>query len=132
MRSTTFEADNNVGLALGLSTTRKQQYDFNRQSGLVSAVSESDDQGAGDAASPAKPAPVKAPVPSPANKGWLAFWERSKPYREIAAALAAVISGIVAISGGVAWIVAHFATQTQLHHLECRVTNNILTQLLPI
>ena len=39
---------------------------------------------------------------------------------------------IVTISGSVAWIVAHFATQAALHYLECRVTSNILIQLLPV
>lgn len=58
-----------------------------------------------------------------------AIWEQSKPYREIFATLVAII---VAISGGIAWLVAHFATQAQLHYLECRVSNSILTQLLPV
>jgi hypothetical protein len=58
-----------------------------------------------------------------------AFVEWSKPYREIIAVLVTVV---VSISGGVAWVVAHFATRDQLHYLECRVTNNILTQLLPV
>ena len=36
------------------------------------------------------------------------------------------------LSGAVAWIVAHFATQAELHFLECRVTHNFLTELMPI
>jgi hypothetical protein len=70
------------------------------------------------------------PAPPTAKKNRLsALLEWSKPYRETIAILTAVL---VAISGGVSWIVAHFATQAELHYLECRVTNNILTQLLPI
>lgn len=64
------------------------------------------------------------------NKGKLSvLLEWSKPYRELIAILVALV---ISISGSVAWIVAHFATQAQVHYLECRVTNNILTQLLPI
>jgi hypothetical protein len=64
------------------------------------------------------------------EKDWLSsLLERTKPYRELAAIFATVI---VSVSGAVAWVVAHFATQAELHYLECRVTNNVLTQLLPI
>ncbi|WP_374306244.1 hypothetical protein [Methylocella sp.] len=54
--------------------------------------------------------------------------EWSKPYREIGAILATTVG---LMSASIAWIVAHFATQAELHYLECRITNSILTQLLP-
>jgi hypothetical protein len=74
--------------------------------------------------------PVTAPTPPPAEKNRLsALLEWSKPYRETIAILTAVV---VAISASVSWIVAHFATEREVHYLECRVTNSILTQLLPI
>jgi hypothetical protein len=74
--------------------------------------------------------PAAPPAPPTAKKNKLsALLEWSKPYRETIAILTTVL---VAISAGVSWIVAHFATQAELHYLECRVTNNILTQLLPI
>jgi hypothetical protein len=64
------------------------------------------------------------------KKNWLSpFLAWSAPYRAFAAICGTVI---VSVSGGVAWIVAHFATQAELQYLECRVTDNILTQLLPI
>ena len=71
------------------------------------------------------------PVPTPAadKSGLSALLEWSKPYREIIGILLAVI---VAVSGGVAWIVSHFATQVELHYLECRVTNTIANPLLPV
>ncbi len=55
--------------------------------------------------------------------------ERSKSYREAIGIVAAVV---VAISGAVAWVVAHFATQAALHLVECRVTNSMTAQLLAI
>jgi hypothetical protein len=74
--------------------------------------------------------PSASPGPHITEKNRLsALLEWSKPYRETLGILTAVV---IAISAGVSWTVAHFATQKQLHYLECRVTNNILTQLLPI
>jgi hypothetical protein len=54
-----------------------------------------------------------------------AFLEWVKPYKEFAALAFAVIA---AISGGVAWAVAHFATRAELFYLECRINNNMATQ----
>jgi hypothetical protein len=77
----------------------------------------------------AGPSAAGGPEPEE-NKGWIsALLKKSEPYRQIIGIMSGVV---VATSAGVAWIVAHFATVTELHYLECRVTNNILTQLLPI
>jgi hypothetical protein len=73
--------------------------------------------------------PQDTPIPTSSSGRLSAILEWIKPYREIAAILTALI---VLISGGIAWVVAHFATRSEVHYLECRVTNNILTQLLPI
>ena len=75
---------------------------------------------------PPQPAPTAA-VEKRSSLSALLEW--SKPYREVIAILATVV---VAVSGGVSWTVAHFATQVQLHYLECRVTNTIANQLLPV
>jgi hypothetical protein len=50
-----------------------------------------------------------------------------KPYKEIAALL---IATIMALSGAVAWAVAHFATQAELFYLECRINSAMETQSL--
>jgi hypothetical protein len=83
-------------------------------------------------ASPTGPPAAAAQVSFPAadkKSGLSNFLEWSKPYREV---IAVLVTLIVSISGAVAWVVAHFATRAEMHYLECRVTNNILTQLLPI
>jgi hypothetical protein len=54
------------------------------------------------------------------------FLEWSKPYREI---IALGVSIILAISGAVAWAVAHFATQTAVSNLECKLTHQLTSQL---
>jgi DNA repair ATPase RecN len=63
----------------------------------------------------------------PTTLGALLEW--TKPYRET---IAIVVAVTAAISGAVSWTVAHFATQAELHFLECRMTNNIVTQLMPV
>lgn len=50
----------------------------------------------------------------------------TKPYREI---IAIAVAAIVAISGGVAAIVAHFATEVELTNLECKLTHQLTSQL---
>jgi hypothetical protein len=41
--------------------------------------------------------------------------ERTRPYREL---IGIAVAGIAALSGAVAWAVAHFATQAELFYLE--------------
>lgn len=68
--------------------------------------------------------------PSPEKKSGLsALLEWVEPYQKF---LAVITTVVVSVSGGVAWIVAHFATQAELHYAECRIDGTILTQLLPI
>ena len=59
----------------------------------------------------------------------VALWESSKPYREI---IGLAVAAIVALSGAVAWAVAHFATEAEVFYLECRMNNNIVAQALPL
>ena len=79
---------------------------------------------------PATPVPPAATAATPSFMKQVSAWLKgSKPLREAVAIIAALI---VSVSGAVAWIVAHFATRAEMHYLECRVTHNLLTQLLPI
>jgi hypothetical protein len=48
-----------------------------------------------------------------------------KPYKEIAILAIAIVA---AVSGSVAWAVAHFATQAELFYTECRINNNMETR----
>jgi hypothetical protein len=68
-------------------------------------------------------------VPDSAKGRISELLERSKPYREI---IAIGVAAITALSGGVAWAVAHFATEAEVFYLECRMNNNIVTQALPL
>jgi hypothetical protein len=61
--------------------------------------------------------------------GISAFLESIKPYQEIIGLGTALV---VAVSGAVAWAVAHFATEAEVFYLECRINSNIAAQLLPI
>ncbi len=102
---------------------------------MSGATNESDDKSAKDQAASAGEAvpPGMKAAPAEKKKGLAAFLEWSKPYREIIAMSVAVIVALSSvIAWGVPWIVATVATQSQLHYLECRVTNNIMTQLLPV
>jgi hypothetical protein len=49
------------------------------------------------------------------------FIEWLKPYKEIAILLVGLFS---AISAGIAWTVSHFATQSALSSLECRISHD--------
>lgn len=55
------------------------------------------------------------------------FLEWVKPYKEITALAAAILT---VVSGSIAWAVAHFATQAEVFYLECRINNNIETRAL--
>jgi hypothetical protein len=121
----------------GLAVNRPERaISCDAPSGLASSVSDSanetSDQIAAESSPPKAAAAGATPSAAPAadkNGKLSGFLKWSKPYRDIIAILGTLI---VSISGGVAWVVAHFATRVEMHYLECRVTNNILTQLLPI
>jgi hypothetical protein len=76
---------------------------------------------------------------SPSNVGakkTASFWERTsnlwklvEPYKDILALGSTILA---VISGSVAWAVAHFATESELFYLECRVNSSIETQYLPM
>jgi hypothetical protein len=72
------------------------------------------------------------PTPDPPEKPKgpievLASW--FKPRWEIVGIVSALI---VALSGGVSWIVAHFATEDELKMVECTADISLKTQALPL
>ena len=50
----------------------------------------------------------------------------TEPYRALISIGVAVV---VALSGAVSWAVAHFATQSQIYYLECRMNTNLQNQV---
>jgi hypothetical protein len=74
---------------------------------------------------------TKSPVAEPITlaKRISTLIKDAKPYREAATVVGTIV---VALSGTVAWGVAHFATQAELFHLECRINSTIQTQLVTL
>lgn len=75
-----------------------------------------------------------APAPIALRSGRLAaLLEWSKPYREI---IGILITIVVTVSGAVAWVVARveatYATQSEVHYLDCRTQTSIKNALEPI
>jgi hypothetical protein len=77
---------------------------------------------------PATGAQAPSPQPPPdAPSGRLArLLAQSQPYRDL---IGIVLAAGATISAGVAWAVAHFATEAEVFHLECRMNSNILAQM---
>jgi hypothetical protein len=104
---------------------------------MSQAENENDGKSAQDQANSASEAAASAKsattIGEKKKEGLAFLLEWSKPYRDVIAIFVAVVVALSgAIAWGVAWVTANVATQSQLHYLECRVTNNIMTQLLPV
>jgi hypothetical protein len=57
------------------------------------------------------------------------FLDRIKPFRELIALIVAVS---VSISGAMSWAITYFATRSDMSHLECRLIEQLYSQVTPV